>query len=100
MGGEEVCDKTINSFSFGEHGPAFSRGNQCRSFFKLRFFYRGQPVITQAKSLDQSAMDDEICITANWRCEMRIFVQIQTEMADIVRAVDSLTLRAKHNLID
>ncbi|MND59648.1 hypothetical protein D3C80_508500 [compost metagenome] len=45
-------------------------------------------------------MDDQIGITANWRCEMRVFVQIQTKMADIVRAVDRLTLCAQHNLID
>ncbi|MNE70117.1 hypothetical protein D3C80_1658870 [compost metagenome] len=45
-------------------------------------------------------MHDQVGISADRRCEMGILHQVQAKVADIVRAVDRLALRAQHHFID
>ena len=52
-----------------------------------------------AHSPDQSAMDQQICISANGRSEMSISGQPETIMADIVWCVDRTGLTAQNRFI-
>ncbi len=49
---------------------------------------------------NQRAMDEQISISTDWRRKMRIAPEAQSEMADVVRAVDGLGLTTQDEIID
>ena len=60
----------------------------------------GRPSLPSLQRADQSAMHDEIGIAADRRGEMRVAAQIEAEMAEILRRIFGLRLRAQHHFID
>ena len=58
------------------------------------------PSLPRPSAADQRAMDDEVGVAADRRGEMRVAPQIEAEMADIVRRIFGLALRAQHHLVD
>jgi hypothetical protein len=59
-----------------------------------------QTVIAQLESADQCAVYDQIGITADRRGKMRVTLQRQAEMPDILGAVGGLRHAAQHDIVD
>ena len=79
------------------HRLALARGNALAEISEFRMLV--WPTAFPAEEffvLDQETMDDQVGITADRRCKMRVTAQIETEMADILGAVDGLCLRAQN----
>ena len=66
---------------------------------EARRFAVGQAVIAQLQRADQRAMHDQVRIAPDGRGVMRVFRQIQSEMAQVVRGIDRLRLGAQHDVV-
>jgi len=99
--GQEMRDQPIGGFALGLHGPAFGGRNVCRDLGEAaRIRSIRQAVGPEFERSDQRAMDNKIGIAADRRSEMRVAAQIEPEMAEILRRILRLRLRAQHHFID
>jgi len=55
-------------------------------------FLVGEAIGAKLRGADKRAVDDEVRIAPNGGGEVGVFRQVQPEMADILRRVDSLSL--------
>src|SRR5579872_4116326 len=99
--GQEMGDQAIGGLALGFHGAAFGRRNVGGDFGKAAGIGAvRQAISAKLERTDQGAMDDQIGIAADRRGEMRVAPQIEPEMAEILRRIFSLRLRAQHDFID
>src|SRR5438876_150548 len=83
--------------ALGRHGAALGGGDECRDFLQPIGLLLRQAAGAKPKRGDQAAMHDQICIATDWRGEMRVAPQVEAEMADVLRRIFGLALRAQHH---
>ena len=94
-------DQTVDRLAFRRHGATLGGRNALGHVAEHGGGrLAGQSVIAETKCADQRAVDDEIGIAPDRRGEVRIAPQIQAEMADVLRGIFGLALRAQHHLVD
>ena len=99
--GEEMRDQPIGRLAFRFHGAAFGHRNLRRDFAERlqRLGFR-QRAFAEAERADQRAMHDQVSVSPDRRCEMRVTAKVEAEMAVILRRIFRLRLRAQHHFVD
>src|SRR5262249_44115519 len=99
--GEEMGDQAIDRFAFSRHRAAL-RGRNARGQFPERTngLGRRQAAVAELEGADQGTVDDEVRIAPDRRREMGVALEIEAEMAVVLRGVLGLGLRAQHHLVD
>src|SRR5262249_27626065 len=91
----------VEGLAFGFHGAPL-RGRDLRADLAQRsdVLVIRQGAVTELERAQESAMDDEVGIAADWRGEMGVAAQVEAEMAVVLRRIFGLSLRAEHHLVD
>ena len=98
--GEPVGDEAVDGVALGRHRPPLGGGDLRGDFGELVLGAVGQPAFAELQRADQRAMDDQVGIAADRRGEVGVAAEVQAEMADVLRAVFGLRLRAQHHLVE
>ncbi len=96
LGSHEAGDQALEGAALGFHGPALAAGEVLAQARQLGLVHTlGKPVLAKDQVADEGAVDDEVAVAADGRGEMGVVLQVEAEMADVLRAVDGLGLGAQ-----
>ncbi len=93
-------DQAVGGFALRLHGAAFGQRNLGGDLGQ-RFHRLGlrQRAVAEAQAPDQRAVHDQVGVSPDGRCEMRVTPQVQAEMAVILGGVFGLGLRAQYHFV-
>ena len=80
-----TCRKPVNSGPFRLHRRTLGFRDMLRHFLNARFFFLPHRTVTQTTGPNQSPVHEQICIPSNRGGKMRIVLQSQSKMPDIIR---------------
>ena len=97
---EEGGDVAIHGVAFGGHRPPLGRRDLFGDGGQFGDLSVRQPVLAQTQRADQAPVHDQVGIAPDGRGEVGVAIQVQTEVAHVLRRIDGLHLGAQHDLVD